>query len=245
MSSEMEQLFPEIYNPVPDAPTNTVSPYNKSPYNSFNYGVNMWSPLNQWFDENRASYDEKLQGIGGLLGEGAGVLGAYLTGMENPMDLLNMATNDSGTDNTNQTQDNDNVNQNDNVSQTQDNNMSVANQVTKPSYSTQGWYGGHSGGGLFGNLNSGWYGGQAAGGQTVENNNQTVENNTGNLVEIDPLTSVANQYGSGPDLFSFQTVKDLFNLSGGGLGFGAQDYDDIDYDALMIQSGGTAGGYGS
>ena len=220
MSTEMEQLFPEIYNPVPEAPSNSANPYEKSPSNSFNYGVNMWSPLNQWFDENRASYEEKLEGIGGLLGEGAGVLGAYMTGMENPMDLLNMATNNSGTDNTNQPQDDIDVNQN-------DDNMSVSNQVNKPSYSTQGWYGGH-----------------AAGGQTVGNNNQIVGTNTGNLVEIDPLTSISNQYGSGPNLFSFQTAKDLLNFGYGGLNFGAKNYEDIDYDALMLESGGT-GPHGS
>lgn len=204
MSVEMEQLFPEIYNPVPDAPTNTASPYNKSPYNSFNYGVNMWSPLNQWFDENRASYDEKLQGIGGLLGEGAGVLGAYMTGMENPMDLLNMATNDSGTDNTNQPQDDINVNQNVNQNQNNNDPMSVSNQVNKPSYSTQGWYGGHSGG------------------------------------QTDPLTSISSQYNSGPGLFSLQTGKDLLNLGTGALGFGPQSYDDIDWNQVILQQGGTA-----
>ncbi len=192
MSAEMEQLFPEIYNTEITIPSG-YSDNQPNPSHSFNYGVNMWSPLNQWFDENRDSYDQKLQKIGGHIGEGAGVLGAYLGGHEDPLSLLNLIKKGKGAVDSNQNQNNTNANQND----------------------------------------------------TVENNNQILGTNTGNLVENDPFIGISSQYNSGPGLFSWQTGKDLLNLGTGALSFGAQEYDgDIDYNKLILEQGGT-GPHGS
>lgn len=136
----MQGLFPELYN----TPESSDTPYQpRAVDNSANYGTNMWSPLNQWFDENKEGYNKKLQNIGGIGGEGFGVLSGLLGGMEDPLSLIGMATNKKA-DGSNQTNDIVNNNQ---TNVNADPNLSVSNQVNKPSYSTEGWYGGHAGGG--------------------------------------------------------------------------------------------------